>query len=1492
MPSGEFLKNTASGSSTAQVFSTDGQTWDGFDYSTVVGDVFEWKEESVGSGTSAARQMSARIGTSGSFVYMAQWQPTNYGLNIGGIQHRGFLGMGRYTSSALPGTVLAEHLGSGGTVFLTDFNDSISDYRSADVQLLNSKYGMLRNNAGTLEWSGTATGSGPYTRTWTAISGSGSGAAEGPDKAMQFKDGTAMAGSNKNTWDKTLQRQYIIGLTGTAALVAETSFIQAQEGFYSQSTAYNAFNVPSGGMLANNANLAGYLAMASNAAITPSTSDSFTGNALLWYDNHSSSHFLRASYGTGASTYADANFYGAGLFASGTAGNDIQAPNGGVSAKFLVATDRLLMTGQSSPPAGPSTGQAGMYADNSGNFFWWNRSLTTPAWSVFGTSNPGGSSLQVQFNNAGALSGAYGLIYDPSLNRTIFRAQSPQPTSMVEFQTNTGSVLAYFDFAGRYFVTGIAGQASIALTNGYIQSAEGLYTPSASFQALNVPSGGLYAQSLTTTRYASFSSIGSITPTTGDSLSAKGLLWYDNSSSSHFLRASYGTGASTYTDANFYGLGLFASGTSGNDIQAPNGGVSAKFLVATDRFLMTGQASPPAGPSSGQAGMYADTAGSFYFWNRGLTTPAWSVFGTANAAGADTQVQINSGGTLGAASGLYWFNTSYNLLLRGKSGQTGNLLDIQDFTGANLANVSKNGYVFVTGTSGQAAFIATSGFMQSAEGFYSAGVSFQTLNIASGGAYTRSASATQYFSIGSNAAVTVTTGEDITGKALLWYDNSSSSHFLRASYGTSSSAYTDANFFGLGLFASSTAGNAIQAPNGGVTAKFLISTDRLIMTGQGSAPAGPSSGQGGMYADTVGSFYFWNRALSTPAWSVFGTATPAGLDKQVQINSGGVLAAASGLIYDNAQNYTVIRGKVSQSFHLLDFQDSSANVLAYVDNVGNFFAPIHVGLTTAALTSTTAYSQMNAREIRFAQTSGEHPNAGTISYNTQVGTTLAIYGAGVGTSFFQPGLAVAIFDTLVVNGTLKPSTPGLTLSNSYMQSQLGYYTPSTSFNAIQAPSGGVYALSGTLDGGLYLKAKGSSTFPSSPGGGYGAWAHQTGSLYSWYNSSLGTWNSLDLSTLGGSSSFTDITVTQSAGSTQGIALNQIGGGGPAIVGQFMPGAGGTTAPGNELFKFGGRGAVSGSYTGSTSAIVKFVAEETFSGSAQGARMEFLTTWVGFAPGNSQIVGGSSRPARDVRMTITNQGVLSLSGDTINYLGSPQAYLIVNNGYILSTYGYACTYAHYQALNLPSGGSYARSHRSISYTQLGVNSGIPSLTSGDGFQAGATYWDSSLGAQRMFNGSSWATVGGSGGSSSGSSSSIQYANGSGGFSGSLNAALDASGNMTLAGVLQVNGSGINCPFSSANNSIQTAGGFKSNGGYYVGSSITQVIDGSGNFKPQGMFPVIGFNLFTGQNYNVVITTSGGVPVFQIFSNNGTGSGGSFIGNFTQLYFRLGSLVSAS
>lgn len=216
-------------------------------------------------------------------------------------------------------------------------------------------------------------------------------------------------------------------------------------------------------------------------------------------------------------------------------------------------------------------------------------------------------------------------------------------------------------------------------------------------------------------------------------------------------------------------------------------------------------------------------------------------------------------------------------------------------------------------------------------------------------------------------------------------------------------------------------------------------------------------------------------------------------------------------------------------------------------------------------------------------------------------------------------------------------------------------------------------------------------------------------------------------------------------------------------------------------------AISYSQIGTSSGAPSVTTGDTFQPGAEywdtgtaSAKIYNGSAWVTLATGGATAPGGATTNiqfnnggafAGSANLTFDNTaGVqrMTIVGSSSSVQG-----LVVLNTYVQADVGFAAvnnsnpsaalTYVAFQA---PTGGAYVKSLRAISYTQTGNSAGIPSLTSGDTLTAGAMYWDTVIGAERIYNGSTWASLGSGGGTGSpgGINTSVQF-NNSGAFGGS-------------------------------------------------------------------------------------------------------------------------------
>jgi hypothetical protein len=296
------------------------------------------------------------------------WSSGNRGplLNVSEAGVGGVFSTGARTTSAWVDAMLTGKVYGDGFYALTN-----TTYSNTDANLLSAVQGggstgtavtaLIRYipTTGFIEQS-ISISSG--TRVWIPITGSGGGSPGGLDTNVQFNDSGAFGGNGNFTFDYTNQIVTITGKTGAgpyaALLVTDTNsphtaYIESDAGFYSPFNSYQTFKALSGGINTNSASLAGYLGMAQNTslpALTPGDGWG-SGTGVLYLDSSSSPVFWHFTLGTASHTVVDANVWAAGLYATSTSYQTVQAPNGGFYGKSINLTSYVSMAENATLPA-------------------------------------------------------------------------------------------------------------------------------------------------------------------------------------------------------------------------------------------------------------------------------------------------------------------------------------------------------------------------------------------------------------------------------------------------------------------------------------------------------------------------------------------------------------------------------------------------------------------------------------------------------------------------------------------------------------------------------------------------------------------------------------------------------------------------------------------------------------------------------------------------------------------------------------------------------------------------------------------------------------------------------------------------------------------------------------------------------------------------------------------------------------------------------------
>ena len=288
--------------------------------------------------------------------------------------------------------------------------------------------------------------------------------------------------------------------------------------------------------------------------------------------------------------------------------------------------------------------------------------------------------------------------------------------------------------------------------------------------------------------------------------------------------------------------------------------------------------------------------------------------------GSDTHVQFNDGGVFGGEAALIWDKT------------------------ANLLTV--------TGTTGTAGIAVATAYIQSAEGFLTTSSASTAVNVQSGGvtalsliairndaadAWTisrTSATARQYgFSINASGELilsdatavaarlkvttggTVQIGSTITNTQI---DQSGNISIIGTLSGTGASGAVNVP--------TNTATNAIQAASGGVTAKYLVTTESIFGIAV-AAPAVSAASQGKLHFNSTSNK--WEYSENGSSWAAaFGVSTVAGANTQIQYNNSGAFGASADLTWTSGSKLLTVTGATGTA--------SIVTVTSYIQSAEGF----------------------------------------------------------------------------------------------------------------------------------------------------------------------------------------------------------------------------------------------------------------------------------------------------------------------------------------------------------------------------------------------------------------------------------------------------------------------------------------------------------------------------------------------------------------------------
>lgn len=413
-----------------------------------------------------------------------------------------------------------------------------------------------------------------------------------------------------------------------------------------------------------------------NTAVQFKTSlGAFGGDASMVWDNGSKQLTITTA-GATAGFVVNTGFVhaDAGFVTSNSAINSIQAPIGGLSGKWLVATDSLFLI-EETAPALSGLGQTRIYADSSTHNVQVSQNGGAYTTLGGGSGSPGGANTNVQFNASGAFGGSANFAWDNTtrqLNVTTVGATAG-------IKVNTG----YMQADGGFLASGCTAANCIqaivgGLSGKWLTATDSVFFLEEAAPALSA--GGqarIYADSSTHTLQVSqdggaYAALGGGSGSPGgantnvqfNSVGAFGgstnFTWDNSTRQLNVTTAGATAGIKVNTGFLQADGGLSAASCALiNCIQAVSGGLTGKWLTATDSVFLVEEAAP-ALSAGGQVRIYADsgTHSIRVSQNGGAYAP---LGGSGTPGGANTNIQFNSSGSFGGSANLVWDNSTQQL---------------------------------------------------------------------------------------------------------------------------------------------------------------------------------------------------------------------------------------------------------------------------------------------------------------------------------------------------------------------------------------------------------------------------------------------------------------------------------------------------------------------------------------------------------------------------------------------------------------------------------------------------------------------------------------------------------------------------------------------------------------------------------------------------------------------------------------------------------------
>ncbi len=669
------------------------------------------------------------------------------GAGVGGV----ITTAGR-TSSAFDDAILSGKIYADGFFALGG-----ATYNDTEANLLSNAVWLLRYNTTTHQpehSTSTLTGS----RVWTPLIASA--VAAGATTEVQYNSAGLFAASSSFVWDNTLKLLTVTGLTGTPSIVAATSYIQANEGFYTPHTSSASIGAPNGGVTA--------------LSLISVRNDGSPGLYLV------------------RNSGANQRTYGAGVNGSGQF----------ILRDETAAAVRLTMTTAGNIGIGDATIAKGRLSVSGSNGYVYT-GFNVRCVTKFSADANGAILLATE-----------GYANTSGYTRGLQWGYLAEDLGFVRYKDDESiapSTDLYISTAGVVHVNSIVddGTGAKLQITGFASATVGYYTPSTSYQGIQAPLGGMYARSLHADKYFQLSgSSGVPTATSGTTVPANGVFYYDTALSKFrayeggswkdMITAVTGVVVSVTGTTNQ----VVVTGTTSVVLSLPQNihtGASPSFAALQAAGLITAASVDIGGTSYGAT---LDLTGNLYLVHNVNSTVALLVRGASGQI-ANLQEWRDFAGTAIAAvdaSGNFYAPAyaartdtatssiteskmaARQLRFRQSSGDETNAgsLDYRNILSSSLSIIGAGtttsnrlvqlyDYLTVNGVAGQSSLTITNGYVASSEGFYTAATAVNAVNIPVGGVTARYLVGTRSLTMVAETAANA--GLSSAGQGRLYFDS-------------------------------------------------------------------------------------------------------------------------------------------------------------------------------------------------------------------------------------------------------------------------------------------------------------------------------------------------------------------------------------------------------------------------------------------------------------------------------------------------------------------------------------------------------------------------------------------------------------------------------------------------------------------------------------------------------------------------------------------------